>query len=161
MRKFKVYFWKTIPNLIFKEIKNKYKNRQRDYMNAYICDTMEEMYNLCDKLEKDKLKRDYGARTYCFAKNYYDVKTNKYIKTSPMCGHMVFNSEYFTMNSIVHESTHAVIGYFNRKLNEYQEIFMKSNEEGYIEDTYKNETNEELFCYMLGSIADQIVFKSK
>lgn len=158
MKKFKVYFWKYLPRKMFKDIKIKYKNRLRDYMNVYVCDNFEEMYDLTDKLEKQPQERDYGARTWCYSKNYYEIDTHKYIKTSPLCGHIVFTKEYYYMSSISHESTHAVIGYFSRKLNSYQDIFAKIDDIGnIIGDGDECDTNEELFCYMVGNIADQIV----
>lgn len=162
MKSFKVYFWKRLPKSMFKEIKNKYKDRTKDYMNVYVCENYEEMYNLCDKLENDKVERDYGARTYCFSRNWYDYETHEYLKTSPMCGYMAFNKEYFYMNAIAHESCHAVIGYFGRKLKEHQDIFVKTDKYGnIIDDKEENDINEELFCYMVGNIADQIVYNTE
>lgn len=146
MQKFKVYFWKYLPPKMFKDIKIKYKDRLKDYMNVYICDTFEEMYELTNKLEKENIEKDYGGRTYCLDKNYYDIETNKYVKTAPYCGNIMLNKDYFYMDSVSHESTHAVIGYFNRKLKDYQNIF--SDIDG---------DNEELFCYMVGNIGNQII----
>jgi len=158
MQKYKVYFWKYLPKQYFKEIKERYKDRRKDYMNIYICDSFEEMYNLSDKLEKKKLERDYAARTWCYNKNYWDIETGEYVKTSPLCGHIVFNKEYFYISSITHESTHAVIGYFNRKLRDCQKIFTKCDNVGNIleEEISPDSDLEELFSYMLGNIADQI-----
>lgn len=163
MQKFKVYFWKHLPKGYFKEIKNNHKNRLKDYMNVYICDNYKEMYDLTDKLEKSKVERDYGARTWCYSRNFYEVDTNKYIKTSPLCGHIVFNKEYFYMDSITHEVGHAVIGYFNRKLKDCQNIFTKVDELGnLLEEEVSDDVDlEELFCYMIGNMADQIVSKSE
>lgn len=163
MQKFKIYFWKYIPKGYFKEIREKHKARKNDYMNIYVCDNREEMYNLADKLEGNKLERDYAGRTWSYDRNYYDIKTGEYVKTSPCCGHIVFNKEDFYMNSITHEVGHAVIGYFNRKLRDCQGIFTKIDDEGNILDSeYIPEKDlEELFCYMLGNMADQIVYKYK
>lgn len=160
MQKFKVYFWKYLPKQLFKDIKQEYKDRLKDYMNVYICDTFEEMYRLENKLEKQYVEEDYGARTWCYTKNYWDIQSGKYIKTSPLCGHMIFNKEYYYISSISHESTHAVIGYFSRKLKEYKHIFTEIDEEGNIlEGGNECDINEELFCYMVGNIGDQIVSK--
>ncbi len=159
MQKFKVNFWKYLPRKIFKDIKESHKSNFKDYMNVYICDNREEMYNLCDKLEKNKIERDYGARTYCYTRNFYDIETGEYVKTSPLCGYMAFNKEYFYMDSISHESTHAVIGYFSRKLKEHKKIFTETDDRGNI--LSECDIDEELFCYMVGNIADQIVSKSE
>ena len=162
MQKFKVYFWKHLPKKIFDNIKAKYKDRLRDYMNVYICDTFDEMYDLPDQLEKKPQKRDYGGRTWCINKNFYEIKTGKFIKTSPCCGHIILNKKYYFMDTISHESTHAVIGYFSRKLKEYKHIFTEIDEEGNIlEGGDECDINEELFCYMIGNIGDQIVSKAE
>ena len=163
MQKYKVYFWKHIPRSYFKEIREKYKSRKNDYMNIYVCETREEMYDLTDKLEKNKVERDYAGRTWCYSKNYYDVTTGEYVKTSSCCGHIVFTKEYFYMDAITHESTHAVIGYYNRKLKDCQKIFTKCDERGNLLEPEVEDKDdlEELFCYMVGNIADQIVCKYK
>lgn len=161
MIKFKVYFWKGMPRGMFKEYRKKYKDRQKDYMQVYVCKDFKEMYDLTDKLEGEELKRDYGARTYCYSKNFYSIEEHKYIKTSPCCGHIVFNEEYFYIDSISHESCHAVIGYVSRKLKELQSMFIQTDDIGVIceekEDEIEKDLKEELFCYMLGSLTNQIV----
>ena len=163
MQKFKVYFWNRIPKSYFKEIKEKYKNRKNDYMNVYVCEDREEMYNLTDKLENSKIERDYAGRTWCYNKNWYEEENGerKYIKTSPLCGHIVFCKEYFYQDAVAHETTRAVIGYFNRKLKDCQNIFTKVDEYGNIldEEVAPEEDLEELFCYMVGNISDQICCK--
>lgn len=163
MQKFKVYFWKDLPKGYFKEIKDKHKDRLKDYMNVYVCNNYKEMYDLTDKLEKNKVERDYSARTWCYNRNFYEIDTNKYIKTSPLCGHIVFNKEYFYMDSITHEVGHAIIGYFNRKLKDCQNIFTKVDELGNIleEEVPDDVDLEELFCYMIGNIANQIALKTE
>lgn len=157
MQKFKVYFWKHLPKQLFKDIKIKYKDRLKDYMNIYVCETFEEMYNLTDKLEDKSQERNYGGRTLCIDKNYYDIETGNYVKTGPCCGHIIFNKEYFFMDTISHESSHAVIGYFNRKLKKYRNIFADIDKDG--NEINSSIESEELFCYMVGNIGDQIVSK--
>ena len=163
MQKFKIYFWKGIPKNYFKEIKERYKDRKKDYMNIYICDNREEMYELTDKLEGKPIERDYAARTLCYSKNWYDIENNEYIKTTNLCGHIIFDKEYFYMDAIAHETGHAVIGYFNRKLRDCQNIFTKCDEKGNVLDKEIEPEHdlEELFCYMIGSIANQIACKYK
>ena len=67
------------------------------------------------------------------------------------------------MNVITHEVGHAIIGYFNRKLRDCQGIFTRCDEEGNIlsEEVPPECDLEELFCYMLGNMSDQIVCKYK
>lgn len=125
-------------------------------MNVYICENFKEMYEFEDKLEGKEVERDYGARTWCYSKNFYS--NGEYVKTSPLCGHIIFTEENFYMDAISHESTHAVIGYFTRKLKEEQKLFVKVSETGEIlGETEETDENEELFCYMVGLISDQIV----
>lgn len=163
MQKFKVYFWKHLPKGYFKEVREKYKDRKNDYMNVYICDNREEMYNLEDKLEGKPIERDYGARTWCYSKNWYNAETGKFVKTSPCCGHIVFDSEYFYMDTIAHESTHAVVGYFNRKLKDCQGIFTEIDKDGNVLDNNvkPEEDLEELFAYMVGNMAYDIAYEYK
>lgn len=160
MEKFNVYFWKNMPRGMFKEIREKNKDRLKDYMKVYICEDFEEMYELVDKIECDNLERDYAGRTLCYNRNLYSVEDNSFIKTSPCCGHIVLNKKYFYMDSVSHECTHAVIGYFSRKLKDLTNIFTKVDEIGnIIDDEDYCEDYEELFCYMVGGISDQIVSK--
>lgn len=71
---------------------------------------------------------------------------------------MIFTVKNFYMDSISHESTHAVIGYFARKLKDMQDLFTEISEyDDILGETEECEENEELFCYMVGSISDQIV----
>jgi len=160
VQKFKVYFWKWLPSKIFKDIKTKYRNRLNDYMNVYICEDFKEMYDIVDKVEKQKQERDYAGRTFCIDKNCYEVETGKFVKTYPCCGYMYFNKNHFYMDTISHESTHAVIGYFNRKLKDMQNIFTLIENEKIINED-ETDLNEELFCYMVGNIGDQIVSKQE
>ena len=154
MQKFKVYFWKNLPKKMFKEIKNRYKENKKDYITVYVCDTFEEMYKLGDKLEKEELEKNYGARTFCYTKNYWNIETGEYVKTSHDCGHILFNKEYFYADSVSHEVSHAIVGYFSRKIKEKEEIFCKTDKYGKI--LKENDEIEELFCYMLGNITNEI-----
>ncbi len=159
MQKFKVYFWYRLPSSMFKELKKKYSKRLKDYMNVYICDGCNEMYDLCDKLEKEKLERDYAGRTFTYTKNYYEIDTGEYIKTSPCCGYIALDKNQMYMDAIAHESTHAVIGYFSRKLKDEKNIFTNTNDIGVIIEGEYEELSEELFCYMVGNISEQIAEK--
>ena len=157
MKKFKIYFWKRIPNVLFKEIKEEYRDRRRDYMNVYFCSDYDEMYRLGDKLdrrwEQELEEHNYGARTFCHDKIFIDSDTGEMVGISPQCGEMIFNDEYFSNNIISHECCHAVIGYFSRKLEKNKEVFTEVVNHELVKD---NMVNEELMCYMIGSLVEQI-----
>jgi len=159
MKRYKVYFWRKVPIKLFREIKRENKERLRDYMNVYICENIKEMYEISDKLEGKKIERDYGARTMNYIKRWVDYESGEYVKTSPCCGYILFNQEEIDNNTIAHESSHAVIGYFGRQLNRYadhliQKIDLETNEWVEIEEA---ELIEELYCYMCGGLVHQIV----
>lgn len=158
MEKYKIYYWKRTPIQLFREIKKENKERLRDYMHIYVCKDYKEMYELSDKLEGNKIKRDYGARTMNYIKRWYDYESGEYVKTSPNCGYILFCEEYLTYETIAHECSHAVIGYFGRQLNKYGNSFIR------VIDVKENnlESNdadliEELYCYMHGGLVNQIL----
>jgi hypothetical protein len=56
---------------------------------------------------------------------------------------------------VTHEVNHATIGYFNRKIKNYYKIFDGKLGQGL--DTDNTDFDyEELFCYMSGSLIEQI-----
>ena len=157
MHKFKVYFWKYVPKELFKDLRKESKDRLKDYMNVYIFGTLEEMYAKVDKIEKTKLGKDYSGRCYPYSKvwTYSDGTLGK---LSPMCGNIYLCDEDFTFRTISHEVGHAIIGYFGRKVPKYKDIFVETDK------TYELIHNpdsiyEELFCYMLGNIVNDIVIE--
>ena len=156
MKKFKIYFWKNMPNELFKDLKEKYKDRQKDYMRVYFCSDFNEMYRLGDKLDKqweqESDPHNYGARTFCHDKCYVN-EDKEIIGVAPQCGEMIFNDEWFTNNCIAHECTHAVLGYISRKLKEHKDVFDEIEDYKLIKD---NTYNEELVCYMVGNLVEQI-----
>ena len=149
MKKFKVYFWKNIP----KEIRSmgNEKSSKNDYMIVNIFDSYEEMYNYVDKREKHKVERNYAARSYCINHVYLNLET-KEEKYTPLCGDLYFMVDNMGGSIVSHECCHAVIGYFLRKIKDksklMQDISKNSNDDC--------EELEELFCYMLGSLVNQI-----
>lgn len=163
MYKFKVYFWNNLPNQLFKELKEEYKDRQKDYMTVYIFKNLNEMYKKVrglNAIKEDELD-DYAGRTFCFDSDCYTMVEDKEtkIKVFPHCGYIFLSDEKgksnLTFNQVCHETTHAVFGYFARKLKKYNKILDELDEEGHI--LYDSVIEQELFCYMCGNIADKIV----
>ena len=154
MTKGKVYLWHHLPNCLFKDLKTKYKHRLNDYYKVFVFDTRKEMYEFADKVEKQKLERDYGARTYCFYRNYYDVETMELVKTSNIHGYMYFVLENLTFNAIAHESAHAVLGYIGREM---PEILKFIRDYDYNDITNDALVSEEVFAYMSGNMSNDII----
>lgn len=138
--------WKHTNNYVLKDIRNKYKDRLNDYMNVYIYENNEEMYRNVNKIEKANIGNNYQARTWRFTR-IYENKGKGIVKVCPYSGNLYFSMEDLSTKVITHECGHAVLGYINRKIKEKLDIFSEDND-GY--------DIEELFCYMLGSIASQI-----
>ncbi len=154
MIKGKVYLWHHLPNCLFKDLKTKYKHRLNDYYKVFVFDTRKEMYEFADKAEKMKLERDYGARTYCFYRNYYDAETMELVKTSNIHGYMYFVLENLTFNAIAHESTHAVLGYIGREM---PEILKFIREYDYSDLTNDAIVSEEIMAYMIGNMSNDVI----
>lgn len=154
MLKGKVYLWHHLPNCLFKDLKTKYKHRLNDYYQVFVFDTRKEMYEFADKAENQKLDRDYGARTYCFYRNYYDAETMELVKTSNIHGYMYFVLENLTFNAIAHETAHAVLGYIGREM---PDILKYIREYDYNEITNDALVSEEIFAYMSGNMSNDII----
>jgi len=158
MKKFKIYFWKRTPIKLFREIKRENRERIRDYMNVYVCKDYKEMYELSEKLEGKKIERDYGARTMNYIKKWLDYESGEYVKTSPCCGYILFCEENLTYETVAHESSHAVIGYFGRQLRKYaDQVIQKVPFEEEWTESKEADLIEELYCYMCGGIVNQII----
>lgn len=156
MEKYKIKMWKNIPKFLKFEDHANECARKDDYMNLYIFDTFEEMYDKVDKEEKQKIARDYMGRCYSFTQKqvYVDDETGEeeFIKWLPCCGNLYFVRECTYVDVVPHECSHAVVGYFNRKIKNHEKLFMKNLEEL---DSESNDL-EELFCYMHGNIVSQV-----
>lgn len=68
---------------------------------------------------------------------------------------MYFVKENMGGGVVSHECSHATIGYFNRKIEEYNKIFeiFDDTDEKYYDDCHEH---AELFCYILGSLVNQV-----
>lgn len=152
MLKFRIYIFEDIKeNEMFKDIVKEYKERLNDYYTIYIFDKFDDMYNFADKIEKDKLRRDYSGRTFCYQQLL--LEDNKEIGYCKTHGNIYLCNENnnLTYGTIQHEVSHAIIGYFNRHLLKNNPIYKHNweNEDEFI--------NEELFCYMVGYMCNVII----
>lgn len=162
MKTFRIYIWKDIKSdEMFKDIVKKNKKRVNDYFTVMIFDKYEEMYNKVDNIEKgcENLKEDiehnYGGRTLICRKQLYEDDKPEIWDYSKAQGFIFLCEEdELTFNTVSHEVAHAVIGYMGAyfknklKLSSYDD----NDKEKYI-------LYEELFCYITGSLNNQIVVK--
>ena len=155
MKRKRIYVWKDIDKISFLDkYREKYKERQKDYYTLYIFDKYEEMYKFCKR--KDGYKEtNYGARTY----TYISVSDDEKEEILPDSGRIYLCEENNPGDrTVAHEVSHAVIGYFNRKIDNFNEIFTpRLDNKGRLDLDKGNEDFEELFAYMVGNMADQIV----
>lgn len=154
MKRKRIYVWKDIDKISFLDkYREKYKERQKDYYTLYIFDKYEEMYKFCKK--KDGYKEtNYGARTY----TYISVSADEKEEILPDSGRIYLCEENNPGDrTVAHEVSHAVIGYFNRKIDNFNEIFTpRLDDKGRLDLDKENEDLEELFAYMVGNMTDQI-----
>lgn len=162
MKKCKVKFWKNLDP----EFRAYMTRRARldDYINVYLFDTHEEMYAFCEAHEHRKTNEDYSGRTFMFLKVVRDEEDN-IVSFAPLNGYIALTKENISASIITHEVSHAVLGYFERKLENpwrlIDEGVVKSAmntdlniSTGFIETNYIS--YEELFSYMAGNLTDEI-----
>lgn len=155
MKRKRIYVWKDIDKISFLDkYREKYKERQKDYYTLYIFDTYEEMYKYCKKKDRYK-KADFGGRTMV----YTSISDDEKEEILPDSGRIYLCEEDNPGDrTVAHEVSHAVIGYFNRKIDDFNEIFMpRLDNKGVLDLDKANVDLEELFAYMTGNIVDQIV----
>lgn len=164
MKTFRIYIWKDIKDdEMFKNIVKKNKNRINDYYTVMVFDKYEEMYKKVDTIEngcensKADIEHNYGGRTLVCRKQLFEDDKPEVWDYSKAQGFIFLcDEDGLTFNTISHEVAHAVIGYmgayFKNKINfrSYEQIV--KNEE-------KDVLYEELFCYITGSLNNQICVK--
>lgn len=162
MQSFRIYIWKDIKDdPMFKEVVDGNKDRVNDYVNVMIFDKYNEMYEKVDKIEENcenyvgEKDHTYLGRTLMCRKQLYEDDKPEIWGYSKAQGFIfICGEEGITFNTISHEVGHAVFGYmgayFKNKIR-----FTTFNKE-------KNDDNilyEELFCYITGSLNNQICVK--
>lgn len=155
MEIFKVRMWKDIPKFLKERHLENNRYKKGDYMKVYLFDSFDEMYDEVDRIENTKLERNYCGRCLCFTKDYVDKEGNT-VKYSPYCGDLYFVKGEMAIATVVHEINHAVIGYFNRKIENYCFIFDGNTGLGKPITSDRSIYYEELFCYMSGTLINQI-----
>lgn len=164
MKTFRIYIWKDIKNdEMFKNIVRKNKKRINDYYTVMVFDKYEEMYkkvdiieNSCENIKTD-IEHNYGGRTLICRQQLYEDDNPEVWDYSKSQGFIFLcDEDNLTFNTVSHEVAHAVIGYmgayFKNKINfrSYEQI---------VKNKEKDILYEELFCYITGSLNNQIVVK--
>lgn len=155
MKKFKIKMWKWI-NPRFRSLVNE-RYHKDNYMNVYVLDNYDEMYDFVDKIEKQKEKRNYGGRCLTYYRYFIDLET-KETRPSPLCGNIYFVKDNMGVGAVTHECSHATIGYFNRRIKDYKKIFDDTlNYDISIPNEIDDSCDiEELFCYILDGLIRQV-----
>lgn len=161
---FRVYIWENIRNNeMFKDIVEANKDRINDYITVFVFNKFDDMYKTVREIEgkiefngRNSLENDYAGRTLmCRHQLYNDDNPDKVWGYSKSQGFIYLcDEDGLTFNTVSHEVGHAVIGYMGAYFKD------KFKFTTYTED--KNDEAmlyEELFCYITGSLNNQICVK--
>lgn len=160
---FRIYIWRDIKDdEMFKDIVEANKDRINDYFTVFIFNKFDDMYKKVREIEGEiefrdgnDLEDNYAGRTLvCRQQLYEDDKPEVWGYSKAQGFIYLCDEERLTFNTVSHEVGHAVIGYMGAYFND------KFKFASYIEA--KNEENilyEELFCYITGSLNNQICVK--
>ena len=151
MKRFRVYYWNEIKEMdMFKSIVKKNRDRLNDYCIVTVYDNYNEMYDNVDKIEKEytgEVERDYAGRTY----QYETTIRNGFKKWIGKSQAMVsFCRDELTYRTVNHEIGHIVYGYISKYCKRSLKCDYDKRGKG------KQPMYEELMCYMIGDISDQI-----
>ena len=164
-RSFRIYIWKDIKEEeMFKEIVKKNKERINDYFTVLVFNKYKDMYEIVDKIEENmdwKVDRnkeeEYNGRTLLCRQQLYEDDNSEIWGYSKAQGFIYLCDECgVTFNTISHEVGHAVIGYMGAYFK--NKIKFRKYEDKNV-DNKKDILYEELFCYITGSLNNQIVIK--
>lgn len=163
MKKFRAYYWESIKDeKMFKEIVDENRNRINDYITVMVFEGYEEMYKEVDKIESGcdnftgKNNRDFDGRTLICRKQLYEEGKEGVWDYSHAQGFIFLCDENnkLTFSTISHEVGHAVIGYMGAYFKNKFKIKRYEDKEEEKDILY-----EELFCYITGSLNNQILMK--
>lgn len=163
MEKFRIYIWRDIKkDEMFKEIVEENKERINDYFTVLIFNTHEEMYKRVKEIESNmdfpngqNLLEEFTGRTLLCRQELHEDDKPEIIGYSKAQGFIYLcDEDGLTYNTISHEVGHAVLGYMGAYFKDKFKIT------SYIEKfDEQNLLYEELFCYITGSLNNQICVK--
>ena len=144
MYKKKMKYWKYVHKDYKKVFKEFHEERKNDFITITILENPKKMQEYLNKKYKDECK-DAMAYTNWYYRiiTYEDGNT----KISNNMGEIVFNLEEMNSNTVAHEVSHAILGYFTL-IYENVEIFNPNSK--------NNQNLNELFSYMCGGLNGMI-----
>lgn len=141
MYKKKIKYWKYVHKEYKKIFGNFYKERKDDYITISILDNPNQMQEYIRKKYNDDCKDAMAYTNWWYKIITYEDNSEK---ISNCMGEIVFNLEEINSNTVAHEVSHAVLGYFGGLIKNNKEIFDLESE--------NNENLNELFAYMSGCL---------
>ena len=141
MYKKKIKYWKYVHKEYKKIFGDFYKERKDDYITISILDNPSKMQEYIKKKYNDDCKDAMAYTNWYYRLITYEDNSEK---ISNNMGEIVFNLEEMTSNTVAHEVSHAILGYFNYIIENKNEIFDYNN---------KNyDKLNELFAYISGGL---------
>ena len=160
---FRIYIWRDIKDdEMFKDIVEANKDRINDYITVFVFNKFDDMYKTVREIEgkiefngRNDLEDNYAGRTLMCRKQLYDDDNpDKVWGYSKAQGFIYLCDENgLTFNTVSHEVGHAVIGYMGAYFTD--KISFKRYEDD-IHITDEQLLYGELFCYITGSLNNQI-----
>lgn len=160
---FRISIWKDIQdNEMFKEIVKERKERINDYFTVMVFSKYKDMYKKVDKIEENTegdfekgIEHDYQGRTLICRQQLFEGDNEEIWGYSKAQGFIFLcDEEGITFNTVSHEVGHAVIGYMGAYFKDKFKIKTYEDEKMEEDTLY-----EELFCYITGSLNNQICVK--
>lgn len=162
-RTFRAYIWEEIKKHdMFKEIVESNKERINDYFNVMVFNKFEDMYEMVDKIEENTegnyekgIEHDYEARTLvCRQQLYYEGEEEIWGYSKAQGFIFLCDEQGITFRTISHEVGHAVLGYMGAYFKDKFKIGDYNDR-----NVPENILYEELFCYMTGTLNNEICIK--
>ena len=141
MYKKKIKYWKHVHKDYKKVFKEFYEERKNDFITITILENPKQMQEYLKKKYKDECKDAMAYTNWYYRLIAYEDDSTK---ISNNMGEIVFNLEEMTSNTVAHEVSHAILGYFSCIIENNKEIFNS--------DSNDCEKLNELFAYMSGGL---------
>lgn len=144
MYKKKMKYWKYVHKDYIKPFEDFYIERKNDYITITILDNPKQMQEYLKKKYKDECKDAMAYTNWYYRIIIYEDDNTK---ISNNMGEIVFNLEEMNSNTVAHEVSHAILGYFT---------LIYGNTEIFNHDSKDNQNLNELFAYMSGGLNGMI-----
>lgn len=141
MYKKKIKYWKRVHKDYKKVFKEFYEERKNDFITITILENPKQMQEYLKKKYKDECKDAMAYTNWHYRLITYEDDSTK---ISNNMGEIVFNLKEMNSNTVAHEVSHAILGYFS--------CIIKNNKEIFNSDSNDCEKLNELFAYMSGGL---------